>query len=74
MLEGHKILYRVSLAVLKLNEHAILNIGEQVSVLVFLKEIVHHMFNIEEILNVSTAWTILFTASGCKYCGQKYSV
>ena len=53
LLEGHKILFRVSLAILKLNEHHILNLSEQVSVLVFLKEVVRHMFNIEEIFDVS---------------------
>ena len=52
LLEGHKILFRVSLAVLKMNEQHILDISEQVSMLVFLKEITRHTFHIDELLHV----------------------
>lgn len=52
LLEGHKILFRVSLAILKINEQHILDISEQVSMLVFLKEITRHTFHIDELLDV----------------------
>ena len=57
LLEGHKILFRVSLAILKVNEQHILDISEQVSMLVFLKEITRHTFDVDELLHVCcTIW------------------
>ena len=52
LLEGQKILFRVSLAILKVNEHRILSISDQVSVLSFLKEVARHTFDVDELFHV----------------------
>ena len=47
-------MFRVSLAILKVMENQILNISEQVSMLVFLKKVISHIFDMEEIFEVGS--------------------
>ena len=52
MLEGHKILFRVALAILKVNEKHILSMSDPVALFQFLKEVARHTFDVEELFNV----------------------
>ena len=53
LLEGHKILFRVALGLLKVNEQHILSLSDPVGLFQFLKEVARHAFDVEELFNVS---------------------
>ena len=50
--EGRKVLFRFSLAVLKLYERRILSMFDPVTIFQFIKEVVKHIFNVEELFRV----------------------
>ena len=50
--EGRKVLFRFSLAVLKLYERRILSMIDPVTIFQFIKEVVKHIFNVEELFRV----------------------
>ena len=52
LFEGSKVLFRISLAVLKLNERRILNMTDPVTIFQCLKELTRQSFDVEELLNV----------------------
>ena len=53
LLEGRKILFRLSLAIFKLHESRILSMSDPVSIFQFVKEVAKHIFNVEELFRVS---------------------
>lgn len=53
LVEGHKLLFRIALAILKVNEQQILSMSDPVGLFQFLKEVARHTFNVEELFNVS---------------------
>ena len=53
LLEGRKIFFRLSLAVFKLFERRILSMNDPVTMFQFTKEVVKHIFNVEELFRVS---------------------
>ena len=52
LFEGSKVLFRISLAILKLNERRILNMTDPVTIFQCLKELTRQSFDVEELLNV----------------------
>ena len=52
LMEGHKILFRVSLGILKINERRILSKTDPVTIFQLLKEIARHSFDVEQLLHV----------------------
>ena len=52
LLEGHKILFRVCLAILKVNEQHILSLSDPVALFQFLKEVARHTFDVEGLFHV----------------------
>ena len=52
LFEGRKVLFRVSLSVLKLYERRILSMVDPVTIFQFIKEVAKHIFNVEELFKV----------------------
>ena len=50
--EGSKVLFRISLGILKINERRILNMTDPVTIFQCLKELTRHSFDVKELLNV----------------------
>ena len=50
--EGRKVFFRVSLAILKLHQRAILDLVDPVTIFQFIKEIAKHIFNVDELFEV----------------------
>ena len=53
LLEGRKVFFRFSLAILKLYERRILSMTDPVTIFQFTKEVVKHIFNVEDLFRVS---------------------
>lgn len=53
LLEGHKILFRVALAILKVNEAHILSMSDPVALFQYLKQVARHAFDVEQLFHVS---------------------
>ena len=51
--EGRKVLYRFTLAILKLNERKLLQMYDPNAILSYLKKLPKHIFNMDELFNVS---------------------
>ncbi len=51
-MEGPKVLFRMSLGILKINERKILSLTDPVALFQFLKEVARHTFNIEAVFQV----------------------
>ena len=56
-MEGRKVFFRVSLAILKLNDRRILHMTDPVTIFQFIKEITKHIFDVNELFNVSVYYT-----------------
>ena len=54
LLEGSKVLFRMSLGILKINEKRILGLTDPVALFQFLKEVARHTFDIEALFKVNT--------------------
>lgn len=54
LLEGHKVLFRVALAVLKVNEVHILSMSDPVALFQYLKQVARHAFDVEQLFHVSS--------------------
>uniref|UniRef100_A0A1X7TC51 Rab-GAP TBC domain-containing protein n=1 Tax=Amphimedon queenslandica TaxID=400682 RepID=A0A1X7TC51_AMPQE len=52
LFEGRKVLFRVSLSILKLYERRILSMVDPVTIFQFIKEVAKHIFNVEELFKV----------------------
>ena len=53
LMEGRKVFFRVSVAILKLNDRRILHMTDPVTIFQFIKEITKHIFDVNELFNVS---------------------
>ena len=53
LLEGRKLLFRFSLAILKLYETQILNMTDPVTTFQFIKELPMYIFDVEDLFRVS---------------------
>ncbi|XP_011407823.2 PREDICTED: TBC1 domain family member 2A-like, partial [Amphimedon queenslandica] len=53
LFEGRKVLFRVSLSILKLYERRILSMVDPVTIFQFIKEVAKHIFNVEELFKVA---------------------
>ena len=51
--EGMKILFRVTLGILHVNERHILSLTDPVALFQFLKELARHTFDVDAVFNVS---------------------
>ena len=51
--EGHKVMYRVAIGILKVYKEHFLGMVDPVSLFQSLKEIIRHTYTIEDIFNVS---------------------
>ena len=61
LMEGHKLLFRVSLGILKLNEGVILSKTDPVTLFQFLKEIARHCFDIDAVFHVRINSLFMYT-------------
>lgn len=52
LLEGHKVLFRVALAILKVNEAHILSMSDPVALFQYLKQVARHAFDVEQLFHV----------------------
>ena len=59
LLEGHKILFRVALAVLKVNEAHILSMSDPVALFQYLKQVARHAFDVEQLFHVSSVLILM---------------
>ena len=50
--EGRKVFFRVSLAILKLYQRAVLDLVDPVTIFQFMKEVAKHIFNVDELFEV----------------------
>ena len=56
LFEGSKVLFRICLGILRLNERLLLSLSDPVALFQFLKEIAKHTFDIEALFNVCYKW------------------
>ncbi len=54
LLEGRKVFFRFSLAILKIHERRILSFHDPVTIFQFIKEVARHIFNVEALFKVYT--------------------
>ena len=67
LLEGHKILFRVALAILKVNESHILSMSDPVALFQFLKQVARHAFDVEQLFQVQYI-CLYFCKTDVTYC------
>lgn len=53
--EGRKVLYRFALGILKLYERKIMQISDANNILSYLKKLPKHIFNVEDLFDVSVS-------------------
>ena len=65
LLEGRKIMFRLSLAIFKLHENRILSMTDPVTIFMLVKEISKHIFDMDEVFKasafVSASWRDIIT-------------
>ena len=53
LFEGMKVLFRMTLGILRVNERRVLNLTDPVALFQFLKEVARHTFDMEAVFSVS---------------------